>query len=117
MTLRPGGRLVFTSRDYNAQPERRPPQVPDHRPTLRAAGFDVLAYDATDDWDRRQRETTSLVLEAIDELAAESASDRDEVRRDLEEMQATLDVIERGVFVVAERRDRAAHTGTRRPTR
>jgi hypothetical protein len=72
---------------------------------LRAAGFDVLAYDETDDWERRQRETTSRLLEAVEELAAESASDADEVRRELEEMQATLDVIERRVFVVAERPD------------
>jgi SAM-dependent methyltransferase len=103
--LRPGGRLVFTSWDYHAQPAGRPPQVDDHRPPLRAAGFEVLAYDETDDWDRRGRETTSLLLQAVEELAAESASDVDEVRRELEEMQATLDVIERRVFVVAERPD------------
>lgn len=101
--LRPGGRLVFTSWDYSGQPEGRPPQVDDHRPPLRAAGFEVLAYDETDDWDRGQRETTSLLLEAVDELTAESASDAEEVRHDLEEIQATLDVIERRVFVVAER--------------
>ena len=101
--LRPGGRLVFTSWDYNGQPEGRPPQVDDHRPPLRSAGFDVIAYDETDDWHRRQCETTSLLLEAVDELAAESASDAVEVRHDLEEMQTTLEVMERRVFVVAER--------------
>jgi ubiquinone/menaquinone biosynthesis C-methylase UbiE len=101
--LRPGGRLVFTSWDYNGQPEGRPPQMDDHRPPLRDAGFEVLTYDETDDWNRRQRETTSFLLEAVDELAAESATDADEVRHDLEEMQATMDVIERRVFVVAER--------------
>jgi SAM-dependent methyltransferase len=101
--LRPGGRLVFTSWDYNGQPEGRPPQVDDHRPLLRAVGFDVLAYDETDDWDRRQRETTTLLLEAVDELAAESEADVVDVRRNLEEMQATFDVIERRVFVAAER--------------
>lgn len=101
--LRPAGRLVFTSWDYNGQPEGRPPQVDDHRPLLGAAGFEVLTYDETDDWDMRQRETTSRLLEAVDELAAESGSDPGEVRRDLEEMQATLNVIERRVFVVAQR--------------
>jgi SAM-dependent methyltransferase len=101
--LRVGGRLVFTSWDYTAQPEGRPPQVDDHRPALRAAGFEVLAYDETDDWDRRQRETTSLLLKAVDELAAESEGDPAEVRRGLEEMEATLDVIDRRIFVVAER--------------
>jgi SAM-dependent methyltransferase len=101
--LRPSGRLVFTSWDYNGQPEGRPPQVDDHRPPLRAAGFEVLVYDETEDWDRRQRETTSLLLEAVEELAAESASDAEEVRHDLEEMQATVDLMERRVFVVAAR--------------
>jgi hypothetical protein len=58
--------------------------VDDHRPLLRAVGFDVLAYDETDDWDRRQRETTTLLLEAVDELAAESEADVVDVRRNLE---------------------------------
>lgn len=101
--LRPGGRLVFTSWDYNGQPEGRPPQMDDHRPPLLDAGFEVLTYDETDDWNRRQRETTSLLLEAVDELAAETASDPDKVRHNLEEMQATLAVVERRVFVVAAR--------------
>jgi SAM-dependent methyltransferase len=51
--VRPGGRLVFTTFDYSAQPAGRPPQVGDHRPLLEEAGFDVLAYDETDDWHHR----------------------------------------------------------------
>ena len=51
-----GSRLVFTSADYHRQPAGRPPQVDDHRPLLTAAGFDVLAYDETEDWRRRSIE-------------------------------------------------------------
>lgn len=62
--LRPGGRLVLTSWDYHRQPVGRPPQVDDHRPLLAAVGFEVLAYEATEDWRDRQRRTTDGLLAA-----------------------------------------------------
>lgn len=99
-----GGRLVFTSWDYHRQPPARPPQVDDHRPILRAAGFDVLAYEETTDWRRRIIETTAGLLENADELADESAEPVEKVRAELIEMQTTFDAMRRRVLVVAEAR-------------
>jgi SAM-dependent methyltransferase len=98
------GRLVFTSWDYHRQPPARPPQVDDHRPILRAAGFDVLAYEETTDWRRRIIETTAGLLENADELADESAEPVERVRAELIEMQTTFDAMRRRVLVVAEAR-------------
>jgi SAM-dependent methyltransferase len=102
--LRPGGRLVLTTWDYHRQPAGRPPQVPDHRPVLTAAGFDVLAYDDTPDWERRQRDIDRLMMESAEELAAEHGQPVDEVRRNLAEMAATVDTMTRRVLIVARRR-------------
>ena len=101
--LRPGGRLVLTTWDYHRQPVGRPPQVADHRPLLAAAGLRVLRYDETPEWERRQREIDRLLMESLDELAAESGEDPAEVRSGLEEMAATVDTMLRRVLVVAER--------------
>jgi len=102
--LRPHGRLVLTSWDYHSQPVGRPPQVEDHRPLLRAAGFDVKAYDETDDWLGRQSRTAAGLLAAAEELAAESGSDVATVRNGLQEMVATFATMLRRVFVVAQKR-------------
>jgi SAM-dependent methyltransferase len=101
--LRPGGRLVMTTWDYHSQPAGRPPQVPDHRPLLGAAGFDVLAYEETADWHRRQLRTTDGLIAAIDELAAETGEDRDELEADLREMRATDATMIARRLIVAER--------------
>jgi len=102
--LRPGGRLVLTTWDYHRQPEGRPPQVPDHRPVLTAAGFDVLAYADTPDWERRQRDIDRLMMESAAELAAEHGQPVDQVRHNLAEMAATVDTMTRRVLIVAQRR-------------
>ena len=101
--LRPGGRLVLTTWDYGSQPENRPPQVADHRPLLEAAGFGLLQYAETDSWRERQTRIDLLLLDAVDELAAEDGSDPDEVRQGLIEMHRTLDHMIRRVLIVAER--------------
>jgi ubiquinone/menaquinone biosynthesis C-methylase UbiE len=101
--LRPGGRLVMTTWDFERQPQNRPPQVEDHRPLLRAAGFTVHAYDETEDWRRRQYETTDGMLARLDELAAEDGDDPDELRSGLDEMRASMDCMRRRVLVVADR--------------
>ena len=101
--LRPGGRLVLTTWDYHRQPQGRPPQVPDHRPLLEAAGLHVLAYQETPDWERRQREIGRLLMESAGELAAEQARPTDEVSQALAEMAATLEAMIRRVLIVAAR--------------
>lgn len=101
--LRPGGRLVFTSWDYYRQPEGRPPQVPDHRPLLEAAGFHVVSYDETTDWQDRQTRIGDGLLARVDELAAATGEDVEELRAGLQQMQATMASMTRRILVVAER--------------
>lgn len=102
--LRGGGRLALTSWDYHRQPVGRPPQAPDHRPLAEAAGFDVVAYDTTERWRERADATGQGLLEAADELAAESGEAVDEVRASIVEMNASLEAMIRRFFLVAEAR-------------
>jgi SAM-dependent methyltransferase len=102
--LRPGGRLVMTSWDYHRQPVGRPPQVPDHRPPAEAAGFEVVAYDTTEQWREREELIAEGLLEAVAELAAESGETIDKVRADVLEMNATIECMIRRIFLVAEAR-------------
>jgi SAM-dependent methyltransferase len=53
--LRPGARFVFTTWDVAVSPAVWPPQVNDHRPLLREAGFTVETYEETSGWEPRQR--------------------------------------------------------------
>lgn len=101
--LRPGGRVIFTTWDYSSQPAGRPPQVADHRPLIDAAGLRLVSYDETPDWERRHRETDRLLMERVEDVAAESNEPVDDVRRDLAEMSATVDMMIRRIFVVAEK--------------
>jgi len=94
---------VMTTWDYHSQPVGRPPQVDDHRPLLTEAGFDVVAYDETPSWRERQERLDALLLDAVDELAAESGDDPDAMRSSIEEMHATLGTIVRRVLFVARR--------------
>ena len=101
--VRPGGRIAMTTWDYHSQPIGRPPQVDDHRPLLAEAGFDVVAYDDTPSWRERHERLDALLLDAVEELAAESGDDPDDVRTSIEEMHATLATILRRVLFVARR--------------
>jgi ubiquinone/menaquinone biosynthesis C-methylase UbiE len=103
--LKPGARLVATTWDYSSQPSGRPPQVVDHRPLLEEAGFAVLTYEETDRWRERLEAIDELLLDAVEELAAEMGTDPAEVRQDLIEMSATLASMTRRVLIVAERLD------------
>jgi SAM-dependent methyltransferase len=102
--LRPGGRLTLTTWDYHRQPKGRPPQVNDHRPLLGAAGFTVLSYADTDDWRRRIVEVGDRLVDAAEELAAESGEDVTTLRANLVEMQRTADDMIRRALIVAERK-------------
>jgi SAM-dependent methyltransferase len=102
--LAPGGRLVLTTWDYHSQPVGRPPQVPDHRPVLAEAGFDVLAYEETEDWRARQDLVADLMLADVEAIAAETGADPEGMRAGLLEMRATHDRMSRRVLVVARRR-------------
>jgi ubiquinone/menaquinone biosynthesis C-methylase UbiE len=101
--LRPGGRLLVTTWDYHSQPQGRPPQVSDHRPLLGAAGFVLLTYEETTEWRQRQLRTTDSLLAAVEELAAETGEDREELEADLREMRATDATMIARRLIVAER--------------
>jgi SAM-dependent methyltransferase len=102
--LRPGGRLVATTWDYKSQPQGRPVQLADHRPLLIEHGFSVLAYEETTDWEANHRRLDALMLDSVEELAAESGDDPDDVRQGLLEMAATVDAMLRRVMIVAQKR-------------
>jgi SAM-dependent methyltransferase len=102
--LRHGCRLVLTSWDYHSQPIGRPPQVPDHRPLAEAAGFRVVEYDTTEKWREIAERVGQGLLDAVDELAAESGVAVEEQRGAILEMNATLDTMIRRFFLVAEAR-------------
>lgn len=104
--LAPGGRLVFTSWDYERTPDNRPPQVQDHRPLLERAGFDVLAYQETTDWKHRWQATSRGMIARRDELVEELGEERADTT--IAELQRQLDhqlpLATRRVLVVATRR-------------
>jgi len=102
--LRPGGRLVATTWDYKAQPRGRPAQLADHRPLLSEHGFSVLTYEETTDWEGTHRRVDALLLDSVEDLAAESGEDPDEVRQGVLEMAATTETMLRRVLIVAQRR-------------
>ena len=101
--VRPGGRLVFSAWDYSGQVPWRPVMLHDHRPLLKETGFEVLAYDETEDWKARQHAFSDGVLERIDEIAAELGTDAQESRARIEQMRKGQATMTRRVFVVAEK--------------
>lgn len=101
--LKPGGRFVATTWDYHSQPKGRPPQVPDHRPFLVEAGFDVLRYDETHNWRHYMERTNELMLERVADLAREEGIGEDEVRVGITEMANTYATMIQRVFVVAQK--------------
>jgi len=95
------GRLVLTSWDYHRQPLGRPPQVDDHRPLLSTAGFEVNAYEETEDWLERQQRMSHRLLAASEELAAETAEEVEDIRIRLTDMISTFSAMSRRFLLVA----------------
>ena len=81
----------------------RKPEMVWHRETSLPAGLDLIAYEETPDWRRRQAEINRLLLEAAEDLAAESGEPVEEVRSGIIEMAATNEVMTRRVLVVAQK--------------
>ena len=68
--LRPSKRFVFTTWDFGPE-THEPDQLPDHRPVLQEAGFEVRSYDTTPRWEDSFRALARAHLDARDDLAAE----------------------------------------------
>jgi SAM-dependent methyltransferase len=68
--LRPGKRFVFTTWDFGPE-TNEPDQIPDHRPLLPEAGFEVVSYDPTPHWEETFRAIAQAHLDTRDDLAAE----------------------------------------------
>jgi ubiquinone/menaquinone biosynthesis C-methylase UbiE len=74
--LRPGGRLGLICFETDPAKTAGLPilgvdPVGDYRPLLRAAGFDVVAYEETPGWAERVQAAYSAIVSAADMLAAE----------------------------------------------
>ena len=53
--VKPGARFVFTNWDRDLAPPGTPPPVPDHRPLLRAAGFEIETYEEIPEAEAKRR--------------------------------------------------------------
>lgn len=69
--LRRGARFIFTTWDIDLAPTGFPPQVKDHRPLLREAGFTVETYEETPAWEERERAVYEGLREAQANVIAE----------------------------------------------
>jgi ubiquinone/menaquinone biosynthesis C-methylase UbiE len=69
--LKPGARFVFTTWESTIPIPNFPPQVQDHRPLLRAAGFEVELHQETPNWEKHQRGVYEKILAARDALLQE----------------------------------------------
>jgi len=61
-----------------------------------------VAYDETPRWRENLDRTDELLIEAVDELAAESGMSSDRIRWELEEARSTTSCMIRRVFAVAQ---------------
>jgi SAM-dependent methyltransferase len=77
--LRPGGRFVFTTWDFDHTPPGWPPQVRHHKDLLSETRFLLQSYEETPDWLRRQVAVYEGILaaqpELVEELGESAASD------------------------------------------
>jgi ubiquinone/menaquinone biosynthesis C-methylase UbiE len=112
--LRPGARFVFTTWDRDLSPPGYPPPLPDHRPFLENAGFEVENYEVQPEAEARRRAYYERVVAAepilIEEMGMEGA------QKLMFEAKGTLGLTDgtdylahsRRIFVVARRRGSAA---------
>ncbi len=73
--MRPGARLAFMSGDRTTSPPSAPPPVPDHRPLLEVAGFDIVSYGEVPGAEARRRRVYELFLERRTDLEREMGAE------------------------------------------
>lgn len=70
--LRSGACFIFTSWEMShPSPSLRLPAIPDYRPMLIDAGFDIEIYEETPNWEARQRAVLAGIVAAKEKLVAE----------------------------------------------
>jgi SAM-dependent methyltransferase len=70
--LRPGARFGFTTWEEDGYSERlKSEQIPDHRPVLDAAGFEVDTYQEPENWRQQQRAVLEGLLASEQDLTTE----------------------------------------------
>jgi len=70
--VRPGGLFGFTVWEQSGYSERlKAQQLPDYRPLMTAAGFDVEVYQEPPGWRQQQQRTLELLVENETELTRE----------------------------------------------
>lgn len=71
--VKPGARFVFTNWDRDLAPPGTPPPVPDHRPLLRAAGFEIETYEEVRDAEAKRRAIYERYVASEEALQREQA--------------------------------------------
>lgn len=105
--VKPGARFVFTNWDRDLAPAGNPPPVPDHRPLLRAAGFEIETYEEIPEAEAKRRAIYERYVASEEalrrELSAEAVQSMlFEARRNLGLLDGTDYLVHsRRIFVVA----------------
>lgn len=100
--LRPGGRLALTAVEHVDDLDDAVHEPPRTASLARAAGLEVAAWDSPPGWPETARRIREAMLDATDDIAAETGSDPREVRTALERL-ATHRRQERRLLLLATR--------------
>lgn len=100
--LRPGGRLALTAAEHVEDLDDAVHQPPRTASLARAAGFEVATCDSPPGWPETARRIGEAMLDATDEIAAETGADPGEVRAALERLAGHRQQ-ERRVLLLASR--------------
>ncbi len=73
--LREGARIVFTNWDCDLAPPGTPPPVPDHRPLLRAASFEIETYEDIPEAEAKRRAIYERYVASEDALRRELSAE------------------------------------------
>jgi ubiquinone/menaquinone biosynthesis C-methylase UbiE len=105
--LKPGARLAFTNWDRDLTPPGYLPPLPDHRPLLQQAGFEIETYQIQPGAETKRRAVYEAIVAAEQELAQEMGAEA--AARVLFEARGTLGLTDgvdylahsRRIYVVA----------------
>lgn len=100
--LRPGGRLALTAAEHVDDLDDAMQQPPQTATLARAAGLEVIACDSPPGWPETARRISEAMLDATDDIAAETGSNPRAVRIALEQL-ATHRRQERRLVLLAAR--------------